>query len=217
MLLLHIGGDNMATVSSSERIRWRWVRVDWVIGAALLSSVVFIVLVAEPALTTGWSHHAGHHAMLIAHIVGGTGMLLFGAVGLRIGLTRQGFARHRIVGFSYLAFGSLASITALVRSFDTPHAPGLATGTLAIVWLAFTAMAWRAVRNRRIDQHREWMIRSYVVAWTFVFCRFYSRALPDSVQTDFKDMIWLTWITPVLLAEIMLQWRRGGPVSAGRG
>jgi uncharacterized membrane protein YozB (DUF420 family) len=144
-------------------------------------------------------------------------MLLFGAVGLRIGLTRQGFAWHRWVGFSYIAFGSLASVTALVRSFDTPHAPGLSTGTLAMVWLAFTAMAWRAIRNRRIEQHREWMIHSYVVAWTFVFCRFYSRAMPEDMQMGMSDMIWLTWVGPVLLAEVALQWKRGSALSAGRG
>jgi hypothetical protein len=207
----------MATVSSQGSSGFRWARVDLVIGVAILSSIVFVGLVAGPTLTTGWSHHSGHQAMLLAHIIGGTGMLLFGAVGLRIGLTRQHFGWHRRIGFAYLATGSLASVTALIRSFDTPHSPGLATGTLAVVWVAFTAMAWRAVRNRRFDQHREWMIRSYVVAWTFVFCRFYSRAMPEEAQMGLSDMIWLTWVVPVLLAEIMLQWKRGAPVSAGRG
>ena len=205
----------MATISSAGSTGYRWVRVDLVIGAAILSSVIFVVLVAGPTLTTDWSRHGGHHAMLLGHIVGGTGMLLFGAAGLRIGLTRQGFATwHRTVGIAYLATGTLASVLALILSFDTPHTPGIATGTLAVVWLAFTAMAIRAIRNRRIEQHREWMIRSYVVAWTFVFCRFYSRAMPDEAQLGLSDMIWLTWVAPVLLAEIMLHWRRGAPISS---
>lgn len=208
----------MATVSTTGgSATYRWRQIDWVIGAAILSSIVFIILIAGPALTTGWSGHAGHHAMLAAHIAGGTGMLLLGAIGLRIGLTRQGFGWHKRVGYAYIGAGSMASVTALVRSFDTPHTPGIATGTLAVVWLAFTAMAFRAIRNRRIDQHREWMIRSYVVAWTFVFCRFTERAMPEDAQLGLSDMIWLTWVGPVLLAEIMLQWKRGAPLSAGRG
>jgi uncharacterized membrane protein YozB (DUF420 family) len=85
-----------------------------------------------------------------------------------------------------------------------------------LVWLAFSAMAWRAIRNRQIEQHREWMIRSYVVAWTFVFCRFYTRAVPDVAQGSMNDMIWVTWIGPVLLCEILLQWRRGSARRPGQ-
>ena len=189
---------------------FRWARIDWVLAVAALSSIVFVWLIATPNfLPAGIQKHATHLGLLYLHIAGGTVMLLAGALGLRIGLTRQGFGWHRTVGFTYLAAGTMASVSALIRSFDTAHTPGVSTGTLAVTWLAFTAMAWRAIRNRRIDQHREWMIRSYVVAWTFVFCRFYSRAMPADLQGSELDMIWLTWVGPVLLAEIMLQWRRG--------
>jgi uncharacterized membrane protein YozB (DUF420 family) len=190
--------------------RWKHVRTDAIVGAAGLSSALFIVLVAGPALApAGQARHVGHLALLGAHIAGGTVMLIAGAVTLRIGLTRIAFRWHRMAGFSYLAGGMIASLVALIRSFDTKHTPGLSTATLAIVWIAFSAMGWRAVRNGQIEQHREWMIRSYVVAWTFVFCRFYTRAAPDMIQGTTNDMIWLTWITPILLCEIALQWKRG--------
>jgi uncharacterized membrane protein len=195
---------------------WRFTRLDWVIVTAAVSSIVFIWLVAAPVFSpAGDAKHPGHIALLYLHIGGGTVMLLAGAAGLRIGLTRQGFRWHRAVGFTYLIGGTIGSASALVRSFDTQHTPGLSTGTLALTWLAFTAMAWRAIRNRRIEQHREWMIRSYVVAWTFVFCRFYTRVVPSELQGGETDMIWLTWVAPVLLTEIMLQWRRGS-AAAGR-
>jgi uncharacterized membrane protein len=186
--------------------------VDWLIAAAAISSIIFIWLVAGPALMpAGMAKHAGHAALIYFHIAGGTVMLLAGAAGLRIGLTRQGFRWHRALGFTYLTSGIVAASIALIRSFDTKHTPGLSTATLAVTWLVFTAMAWRAIRNRRVEQHREWMIRSYVVAWTFVFCRFYTRAMPADLQGGANDMIWLTWIAPVLVAEILIQWRRGAP------
>jgi hypothetical protein len=199
-----------AIASRAARGGWSFRRIDWVIGAALLSSIYFAWLIAWPAfLPAGTAKHAEHLPLLYAHIAGGTIMLLAGGLNLRIGLTRQGFSWHKPVGFLYLAGGTLASVSALIRSFDTAHTPGVSTGTLATVWLVFTAMAWRAIRNRRHDQHREWMIRSYVVAWTFVFCRFYTRAMPAGIQVGELDMIWLTWVGPVLLAEVMLQWKRG--------
>lgn len=204
-----------AIASHSTQGGWSFRRIDLLIGAALLSSIVFVWLIATPAfLPAGAARHAQHLPILYAHIAGGTVMLVAGALNLRVGLTRQGFRWHRPIGFTYLAAGTLASVSALIRSFDTAHTPGVSTGTLAVVWLAFTAMAWRAIRNRRIDQHREWMIRSYVVAWTFVFCRFYTRAMPADTQGSELDMIWLTWVGPVLFAEIMLQWRRGAAAES---
>lgn len=202
----------MATLAKGKT-SWRWTRTDWLIGAALLSAIYFVVWISSDTFTRRWPAHAGHYGLLLAHIVGGTVMVVSGAINLRIGLTRQGFAWHRQVGTTYLASGTFASVSALIRSFDASHTPGLSTGSLAIVWLAFTAMAWRAIRNRRIDQHREWMIRSYVVAWTFVFCRFYSRAMPDALQGPENDMIWATWVGPVLLTEVLLQWRRGAKAA----
>lgn len=172
---------------------YRHARTDALLGLAAVSSLFFIWLIAVPVFEPAkLSTHDGHRAVTILHIIGGAIMLLAGATALRIGLTRWGFRWHRPVGFTYLAAGTIASATALVRSFDTSHTPGLSTGTLAAVWLAFSAMAWRAIRNRRFDQHREWMIRSYVVAWTFVFCRFYTRAMPSAFQGGETDMIWMT-------------------------
>ena len=189
---------------------YRHARTDALLGAALLSSVVFVWLIAGPAFGVEKQRiHASHLVLLYGHIVGGTVMLFAGAIALRIGLTRDWFRWHKPAGFTYIAGGTLASIIALVRSFDTTHTPGLATGSLAAVWLAFTAMAFRAIRNRRIDQHRAWMIRSYVAAWTFVACRFWTRAMPSAFQGGETDMIWVTWVLPLFAAEIMLQWGAG--------
>lgn len=50
-------------------------------------------------------------------------------------------------------------------------------GGLSIAWSAFAALGWRAARNRRFPSHAQWMIRSYVLAWAFVFCRIASQLL----------------------------------------
>jgi hypothetical protein len=200
---------------ASKRRLYRHGRVDAVVGAAALSSLVFIWLIAVPAVAPArMARHAGHYAQIYVHIVGGIGMLLGGAIALRIGLTREWFRWHKAAGYSYIVLGGVGAAVALLRSFDARHTPGLSTGMLAAAWLAFTAMALRAILNRRFEQHREWMIRSYVLAWTFVFCRFWTRAVPDALQGAENDMIWTTWVGPILLAEIALQWNRGRAVPA---
>jgi hypothetical protein len=60
------------------------------------------------------------------------------------------------------------------------------------------------------------MIRSYVAAWTFVFCRFWTRVAPAELQGGENDMIWLTWVGPVLLTEILLQWHAGSVAERKR-
>jgi hypothetical protein len=196
------------------RAVYRHAIVDAWIGAAALSSAIFIWLIAVPVFgPVRQAAHVGHVPMILTHVVGGIVMLFAGAVALRIGLTRTWFRWHKTAGYTYLTWGIVASVSALIRSFDVGHAPGMATGVLALVWLAFAAMAYRAVRNRRFDQHRDWMIRSYVAAWSFVFCRFWSRAVPDSLQPGESDMLWLAWIGPLLVAEMMLQWSRGAKAA----
>ena len=198
------------------RAAYRHARTDALIGTALLSSLVFIWIVAVPALGPArLARHVGHLPLLYVHVLNGAAMLLSGAVALRIGLTRDWFRLHKPAGYTYLVTGTLAATVALVRSFDTEHTPGLSTGTLAAVWLLFSAMAFRAIRNRRIEQHRSWMILSYVAAWTFVFCRFWTRVMPASLQGGETDMIWLTWVAPLFVTQVLLQWKAGAKLRRG--
>lgn len=148
--------------------------------AALASSAVVLWQHAVPVLDQqAFPDHKGHLTILVMHVVGGLAMLVFGAAGLYVGWTRKGFRYHRAIGYSYLALGSMGAVTALILSVKAPHRPHslyVATGTLALVWIAVAAMAWRAARYRRMDMHRQWMIRSYVLSWTFVGCRRRSRS-----------------------------------------
>jgi hypothetical protein len=123
--------------------QYRFARIDALIGTAAVSSLIFIWLVAVPAFSPErLVRHSSHVPLLSGHVLGGILMLLSGAVALRIGLTKQWFRWHKTAGYTYLGAGTIASVSALIRSFDTAHAPGLSTGTLSVVWLAFSAMAF---------------------------------------------------------------------------
>ena len=77
-------------------------------------------------------------------------------------------------------------------------------------------MAWRAARNRRYDNHREWMIRSYVLAWSFVLCRVADRVPGMDVLPAMgggQAFIWISWVLPLGLAELAIQWRGGARLT----
>ena len=161
------------------------------------------------------AHHLHHYNYVIAHAVGGTLMLFVGALALYVGWTRQGLRFHKWIGYAYLAGGALGAGMGLYLSVLQPHSflpgVGVATGTLASAWLLVAAMAWRAALNKRFDSHREWMARSYVLTWTFVFCRIVMRLplLADISPATIVAVIWATWITPLIVCEVALQWGRG--------
>jgi hypothetical protein len=189
------------------------------LALALLSTLPILWRVVLPMLDgNGWSKHDGHLTMTLVHVGGGLVMIGLGAANLYVGTTRRGWRWHRWLGFGYLGLGGTGALAALVLSVTTPHPPQslyIATGTLALVWLAAAAMAWRAAHNRRYPSHREWMIRSYVLTWTFVGCRlatmidFYPWLGIEGVTAA----IWVNWIVPLVVCEIALRWNEGARVA----
>jgi hypothetical protein len=182
---------------------------------AVVSAAPIWWLVALPVLDgAAASQHGAHYAYVFAHAAGGTLMLFVGALALYVGWTKRGLRFHKWIGYVYLVGGALGAGMGLWLSFMAPHPlPGVAvaTGTLAATWLAIAAMAWRAALNKRFDSHREWMARSYVLTWTFVFCRIVMK-LPQFADIDpatIVAIIWASWITPLIACEISMQWSRG--------
>lgn len=187
---------------------------------AVLSAAPIWWLVAFPVLD-GYAapRFADRFSYVVAHAVGGTLMLFVGALALYVGWTKRGFRFHRWIGYAYLAGGGLGAGMGLYLSLR-PNAflpgVGVATGTLACVWLVVAAMAWRAAFNKRFDSHREWMVRSYVLTWTFVLCRIVMRlpTFADIEPATIVAIIWTSWIIPLVACEIALQWARGARSEA---
>jgi len=185
------------------------------LAGAVTSAAVIWTMIALPVLIGAKAAaHEGHDLPVMAHAAGGTAMLFLGAAALYIGLSGNAFRFHKLIGYTYLAGGALGAGSGLALSILNPHPlPGVAvaTGLLAVVWLTTAGMALRAALNKRFDSHRQWMIRSYVLTWTFVFCRMVMTS-PFGKAFDppmIAATIWATWIAPLILCEIALQWKAG--------
>jgi hypothetical protein len=180
-------------------------------------------LIAWPVLTfANTIEHPGHFAATFVHMLGGTAMLFLGAANLYLGSTRRKWRLHRRLGQSYVVLGAIGALAAIGITLSPAHKPesstiftntSLSLGLLGVAWLGFTALGWRAGRNRRMDSHRDWMIRSYVLVWSFVFCRLGSRAPEIEGLGDGTAFAWLSWIVPLLICEVALQWRAGAATN----
>ena len=197
-----------------------------VLMLALASSVIAWLLIAPPVFLlsdAALEKHRGHFSFAYAHVFGGTVMLFLGLANLYIGTTRRFWRYHKAVGISYLLGGALGSLSAIAISASTAHkAVGSPTFTnasvsllgLSTAWIIAAAMGYRAARNRRYDSHRQWMIRSYVLVWSFVFCRLASRVPSVEDLGGGSAFIWLSWVGPLVLAEVFLQWNAGSNNSS---
>ena len=71
-----------------------------------------------------------------------------------------------------------------------------------VFWLATTDKAMLAIVQRHIDQHRKWMIRSYIFTFSFVSFRLLLE-IPstDNLGTDAEvstTIGWLCWVVPLM-------------------
>ena len=114
------------------------------------------------------------------HIAGGMVAILVELAQLWLGLRSRTSGLHGTLGRIYLSAVAVASIGALylavtIGSENFAHASGLFG--LAGAWVITTSMAYLSIRRRAIEQHREWMIRSYVVTFAFVTFRLQLRKI----------------------------------------
>jgi uncharacterized membrane protein len=151
---------------------------------------------------------------LLAHITAGTLALLTGPVQLWLGISRRAMRVHRRLGVAYVASVGVGSIAAfyLAAHTDLGWMFGAGITGLGAAWVVTTTMAIAAVRRGLIEQHQDWMIRSYVVTFAFVTFRVLWILLQFADVGTLREQLgvssWFCWAVPLLVAEAVLQGRR---------
>jgi predicted membrane protein DUF2306 len=151
---------------------------------------------------------------LILHVAGGTAALLIGPVQFWLGSTRRYMTAHRMLGIGYLMSVAVSSATAIYLAAHTDFGWvfGMGLTSLAIAWIITTGLAVVAIARYLVDQHREWMIRSYVVTFSFVLFQVIVETLELTRTGTMPERLtaasWLCWSVPLLITEAVLQVRK---------
>ncbi len=151
---------------------------------------------------------------LFAHIGGGAAALLLGPVQLWLGRNRRSPLLHRILGIGYVLSVAVGSTAAFYLAFHTDFGwvAGLGFVGMSLAWIVTTVMAVAAISRLLIQQHHEWMIRSYVVTSSFVTFRVltgvFSVANLGNTVEQMSAASWMSWAIPLLLCEVLLQGRK---------
>jgi uncharacterized membrane protein len=197
-------------------------RLGLLLILVVAAALVYLLRFVRPYLSLDPGYYAYFwpwRYALWAHLAGGASALLIGPVQLWLGLTRRRLQWHRRLGKVYLSavvvslMGASYLIAKEIRT-DWVFASGLLG--LACAWTVTTGCGYLAIRRGYVEQHQDWMIRSYVVASAFVFFRVFIDLLHlagvhdasnQETPEELKLAAWLCWSLPLLFAEPLIQWR----------
>lgn len=194
--------------------RWTWA---FVLLASLGVAVFSLRYFAAPAQAPLLGEREGlARASLLVHAAGGIVALAAGPFQFSARLRRRSLRWHRGVGFVYLAgvaVGGPAGLLSAQFTFGGLSAR-VAFSLVALLWLAWTALAWRAVWRRDFAAHREWMLRSFALTFAAVTLRLWLPLLQAGGATfteAYQTVAWLCWVPNLLVAELWIAVTRAPP------
>lgn len=176
---------------------------------------LFVVITSEGLLVTDYPmYHAyrlqviADRHLLIPHTFCGFLALLAGPLQFSSRFRRDHLTFHRLLGRIYVFAVLIGALTGIALAAGRPGLPG--TAMQATAWIVCTGAAFITARNRQIDQHRQWMARSYAVTFTFVSSRvlnlwpLYWSHLGDTLSA--VGVIAFTLVS-LLIVDVGLNWR----------
>jgi uncharacterized membrane protein len=148
------------------------------------------------------------------HVGMGILALLLGPPQFILAVRRQTARWHRYLGRAYVAAIAVSVSAGIYIIVRHQHSLvfEMAVQALIMAWVLTTGLAFIAIRRRHFEQHREWMIRSYVVTFSFVVLRLGLNLLnaldigPAAQRGD--AMTWFSLTVPLLFAEVIMQGRK---------
>jgi hypothetical protein len=154
--------------------------------------------------------------VLIAHITSGGGSLILGFLQFWKKLRNYSWKLHRIIGFLYLLAVLVSSICAVILAFTTAYvvnwAYAFSVQVWVSVWISTTATAYYAIIKKRIDLHKEWMVRSYLVTLAFIISGLALKIPFVQSLGSFEDispsLFWMGWSVPLYVYQIILSTKK---------
>lgn len=207
-----------------------WWRRPWVFPLAVLT-IGFLIYALPPYVTLDPAtsrlpvpQSGIYYPTLVTHIFLGSIMLCCATLQIWPWLRRTHLRIHRWSGRLYVLTAIPVGVAGIVVA-QFPHGgPVQQVGNtmLGLLFLLCTISGYRAVRQRRIADHREWMIRSFALAFSIVANRIWLTICMALFGFSSQGLVaaigissWMSWVINLLIAECWLH-RRRSTRSRGR-
>jgi uncharacterized membrane protein len=185
--------------------------VLFTVEIAVVSILKYFTSLAEPPEPVVANAFA--NPFLAIHVIGGVIALLVGPLQFVRRIRERRPAVHRASGRIFVVACLVAAPSGFVLAVGTVAGPFAAVGFAipALLWPLFTFLGVRAVLERRIDDHREWMLRSYAVTANAITLRLLlpaSGLLGFSFLDAYPVIAWLGWIMNLAGVEYYIRRNR---------
>jgi len=206
------------------RQRAPWINAKNLAFAGILLMMAYVLRHNESFIIDrsdpNWDHIKSFKWWLLPHALAGACALILAPLQFSDRLRRRFTKMHRIVGRIYITGAFVLAplgvyIQYLEERIGEPRSFTIATSVDAILLMSTTAFALFFILKRKIQQHRQWMTRSYAVALIFFEVRFISGVLglDDSVGAT-ETIIWICLAFSIPLADLVLQLQESRRSSA---
>lgn len=194
-------------------------KIGWVVMTFL---ALFLFLIASRYLTLNPEVYfpeqklvyMAHTLMIVLHVAGAMLAIVIGPFQF-IEKMRSGrlLKVHRWLGRVYLIgvlVGGLAGLYMAQLAYGG-FVARLGFTALAVLWLFSAFMAYKHIRNKNIEHHREWMTRTYALTFAGVMLRLWLPILSGiglDFLTSYIIVAWLCWVPNLVVAQWMISSRR---------
>jgi uncharacterized membrane protein YozB (DUF420 family) len=161
---------------------------------------------------------------LLPHGLAGACAILLGPMQFSDRLRQRFTKLHRVVGRFYIAGAFIAApLGTYIQYFEEqmggPRSFSVAAAVDATLLMTTTGIAFAFILKGKVQQHRQWMTRSFAVALVFLEVRVIQGVTGWEKLgiAATETIVWSCLAFSILLADIVLQWqqvRRTRPVPA---
>jgi uncharacterized membrane protein len=148
--------------------------------------------------------------LMLAHGVPGALALFLAAFQFSNRLRQRYLQLHRVLGRIYVGCVAISAPVAIAVAIARPIMTLTPAATIqALGWFTTTATGLYCVRTGRIQQHREWMMRSYPFAMVFVVVRAMVAipAIARMGELGLATVVWTVIATACFLPSFVIAWQ----------
>lgn len=164
-----------------------------------------------------WEHYEPFKWWLLPHGIAGACALLLGPMQFSDRLRNRFRQLHRVVGRIYVAGVFVAAplgvyIQYFQERMGDPRSFSIAAAVDAALWVITTGIAMVFILQGKVQEHRQWMTRSFAVALVFLEVRVIGGVGGwENLDVHANEtIVWFCLAFSILFADLVLQWRQLG-------
>jgi uncharacterized membrane protein len=198
------------------------VRPKYLLFAILAFMLVYVVVHDESFLVHPkdpmWQHYEPFKWWLLPHGIAGACALLLGPMQFSDRLRHRFRGLHRVVGRIYVAGVFVAApLGFYIQYFEVrmgnPRSFSIAAAADAALWMITTGIAMVFILKGKVQEHRQWMTRSFAVAIVFLEVRVIGGVGGwENLDVHANEtIVWACLAFSILSADLVLQWQQVRP------